>query len=150
MRRYALFGTLVLAGCVDTQPAYLVHKTGSAPTERMSALTRCEVIALQAVPRAMATQMTGGYYNPGSIQCNTFGSMTTCNRVGAVNIAPTAYSYDANQELRMRVTSQCLNESGFDVFTRPRCVTDSQKNAYRAASNAPGQPPADQIPCVII
>ncbi len=140
-----LLGLMTLAGCVE-QPAYLVHKTGSNYADRMRARDACEFQAIQAVPRAMATQVSGGFYNPGTLQCSTVGTFTNCNRVGAVNIPATATTYDANQELRDRYIGRCLADRGYSIVPKPVCTTEQQRQTFRATLD--NQPPASQIACI--
>lgn len=146
MKRLVILAVIaVLSGCVE-QPMLLIHKTGSTMEERRYALDQCEFEAINVVPRAMATQVSGGYYSPGSIQCSTIGMMTSCNRVGAINIPATATTYDANQDLRTRYIARCLERSGFNVYERPVCRTEAERRAFLASAD--NQPTATEIPCV--
>lgn len=148
MKRYTwAVVTLGLVGCTVSGPQKLVHKTGSTHSERMAALDNCQFEAIRAVPRAMGVASTGGYYNPGSIQCSTIGNSTSCNRVGAVNIPSTTYSYDANQELRERYIDRCLWNAGFETIEKPVCRTQQEAALYQSTIN--NQPPAAEIPCVV-
>lgn len=145
--RLILMSCAVLAGCAPEQQ-FLVHKEGSSPQSRQRVVLDCSVYAMQQVPRAMATQVTPGYSSPGTMYCNTVGTMTSCNRIGGVNIAPSAVTYDANQNLRDQVTDQCLRDKGYNLYPRPVCVTEKDKRAAQAMMQGP-QPPASQIPCVL-
>lgn len=141
-----IMATFLIGGCIE-QPMYLVHKTGSTLEQRRAAVDECEFQAISAVPRAMSTQISGGYYSPGSVQCSTIGTFTTCNQVGGINIPASASTYDANQELRDRYVNRCLRQSGFEVFQRPVCRSEADKAFVRSTSN--NQPMASDIPCVI-
>ena len=145
----AIFAISV-AGCVQTQTGYvhLTHKLGSNSADRGKALDMCQFEAIKAVPRALSTTTKKGYSDPGTLQCSTIGTMTSCNRVGAFNTPSTSTTTDANVELRDRYTARCLERAGYAVFKKPLCQTESGKQKFRA-SIIGDQPPASDIPCVI-
>lgn len=146
MKRVAVLSALALiSGCVSG-PADLVHKTGSSLAQRQLAADQCRIESLRQVPQALVTETDPGYYNPGTIQCNTFGNMTSCNRVGAVNIPASSSTYDVNQSLRDRTIARCLASKGFDIVQKPICTSTKDATAYRAVRD--NQPPAEQIACV--
>lgn len=145
MRRnlYLLPLLATLPACTST--AMLVHRTGSTIGERQMAIDECRITSLQQIPQALVTQNVGGYSNPGTLQCNTYGAVTSCNRVGAVNIPPTQITSDVNQSLRDRFVARCLTGKGFTLAPMKICASQVEKNAYRAIAN--NQPPLNQIHC---
>lgn len=146
MKKIAVVGALALvSGCVSG-PVNVVHKTGSTFSQRQLAADECRIEGLRQVPQSMVTETSPGYYNPGTIQCNTFGNTTSCNRVGAVNIAATSSTYDVNQSLRDRTVARCLAAKGYDIVQKPICTSSKEADAYRAARDS--QPSADRISCV--
>lgn len=145
MRKFCIIAAALLAGCVSG-PVPVIHKTGSTYAERQLAVDECRIASLQAIPQAMVSQTSGGYYNPGTLQCSTIGNMTTCNRVGAVDIPSHTTTSDANQELRERYIDRCLVSKGFDVVPIPLCTSAKDSAQYRTMRD--NQPPASQIKCV--
>jgi hypothetical protein len=146
MTRYpALCALLVLCGCTTTQQM-LIHKTGSSYAERVQAHDECKISSFQRIPQNLATEVTPGYSSPGTVQCNTIGGYASCNTVGAINIPPSAATYDVNAEIRERDIARCLAAKGYEIVPRPQCRTAAQRDAFVAARD--NQPPADQISCV--
>lgn len=148
--RYFIIALAVLtaSACVPSEPSFLVHRAGSNYAERSRDIDQCQFAAIQAVPRALATQVSGGYSNPGTTQCSTIGTYTSCQQVGAVNIPATATTYDANLSLRKRFVDRCLMDAGYGVYPKPQCRTEAERAAFRQTLD--NQPPASQIPCVEI
>lgn len=117
---------VILAGCqTNTLPS--TYKAGSTGPERQYAFDQCKIASLREIPQAMATDYNSGYYNPGTVQCNRIGNMTTCNRVGAVNIPASASTYDANAGLRNRYIGQCMQRRGFDFKILSACPTAEER-----------------------
>lgn len=147
MKPLLLVVAVILAGCEVSQPVNVIHKEGSMSADRLRAFDLCDFEAIKAIPRAMAVSTTGGYYNPGSLQCSTVGQATYCNRVGAVNIPSSSTTYDANLETRVRYIDRCLEAKGYSVLKRPACTSDADK--LRERSQLDKQPPASQIKCAV-
>lgn len=146
MKRVFFVGVVALvSGCVSG-PVNVVHKTGSSFAQRQLAADECRIEGLKQVPQSMVTDYNPGYYNPGTIQCNTFGNMTSCNRVGAVNIPASSSTHDVNQSLRDRTVARCLAAKGYDIVQKPICSSSKDADAYRAVRDS--QPTADRIACV--
>lgn len=147
-RQIMIFTVLLLVGCVSSSPqtAFLIHKTGSNTAERKDAFELCEFEGIRNVPRAMVTDIDPGYSSPGTLQCNTVGTSTTCNRVGDINIPASSSTYDANEQIRDRYIQRCLRQKGFETYTRPICKTDAEKRGFDATLAS--QPPASQIVCI--
>jgi len=139
--RYTLvaLSVLALAGCVSSGPAPTLYKPGATKTETQAALDDCRVESLAKVPQAMATDVSPGFSSPGTLQCNTVGNYTSCNRVGAVNIPASATTYDVNQPLRGRIIDRCLAAKGYKTLVLPRC-TSEQASAIRASGKRPSPP----------
>ena len=146
--RILLLGCLLLASCAP-EPRTIVHKTGSTAQEREDALPACNVEGIQEVPRAMTTEYTPGYYQPGTTYCRPAGHHgVACATVGAVNIPPSSRTYDANEGLRNRVVEACMRRKGFQMLVRPTCVTEQDRQRFLASQQGP-QPPEWEIPCVL-
>ena len=136
-----------LAGCIPAQPLNTVHKEGSTVAERRHAHDICEFEAIKEIPRAMATDITGGYRRPGKIECSTVGGTTTCDEVGGVDVPATSKTYDANAEIRKKFMIRCLEEEGFNIISRPPCRTTAVKAEYKAMHSP--QAPASEITCIV-
>jgi hypothetical protein len=117
-----LAAALFLAGC-QTGPLPSAFKPGTTASQRQFDYDQCKVASLQEIPQAMATQMSGGVYSPGTVQCRTIGTYTSCNESGGLNIPATATTYDANQELRGRYITRCMTAKGYSILNLPMCTT---------------------------
>ncbi|RWN94736.1 hypothetical protein [Mesorhizobium sp.] len=130
----------VIAGC-QTGPAPIIFKPGVDLNSTVVALDQCKIDSFKEIPQSLATDVRPGYNNPGTIQCNTYGTMVTCNRIGAVNIPASSTTYDVNGELRDRYIVRCLQSNGFTVKMDGRaCVTEAETKkalADRAAGQFP-------------
>lgn len=146
MRKLTVLAAVVLGACVATGPVSVVYKPGSTATQRSSALLECETQALAKVPRAIATGMTPRYTTPSNVQCYGTGYSVSCYNYGGQTYGGDVYSYDANQDLRDRVTLQCLQQKGYQVISLPQCNAEQAK---RAVSSASKQPTYDKIECVV-
>lgn len=132
MRRFlAVAAVVALAGCEQSQPLNVIYKAGSTQAERQKAYDLCEFESVRMIPRAMAVSTTGGYYNPGTVQCNTVGGSTFCNNVGGVNIPASSVTYDANMQTRVKYISRCLEAKGYQVLSRPPCRTQADRDRER-------------------
>jgi hypothetical protein len=136
---------LALGGCTTAQ-GLLIHRTGSTYAERTLAYDECKISSFQRIPQNLATEISPGYSNPGTVQCNTIGTYTNCSTVGAVNIPPSSVTYDVNAEIRDRDIARCLSAKGFNIVPKPVCHTKQEMAAFMAARDS--QPPAEQIGCV--
>lgn len=109
---------------------YTTYKAGSTHVDRQLAVDQCRIASLKEIPQSMATQVSGGYYNPGTVSCSTVGNYTSCNNVGAVNIPATATSYDQNQSLRDRFINRCLQDKGYQLIPNiPVCGSEAERKA---------------------
>ncbi|RWH34440.1 MAG: hypothetical protein EOQ80_33110 [Mesorhizobium sp.] len=99
------------------------------PTRHASGSTTppIKIDSFKEIPQSLATDVRPGYNNPGTIQCNTYGTIVTCNRIGAVNIPASSTTYDVNGELRDRYVVRCLQSKGFTVKMDGRaCATEAE------------------------
>jgi hypothetical protein len=71
--------------------------------------------------------------------------MTTCNRVGVVDVPARSTTSDANQDLRHRYLQRCLASKGFDLIPTPPCTSAKDSAQYKATRD--NQPPTSQIKC---
>jgi|LauGreDrversion2_3_1035106.scaffolds.fasta_scaffold78028_1 hypothetical protein len=138
---------LFLCSCVATGPVPVVYKVGSTGDQRKSAVLDCETQALSKVPRAMASAVTPAYTMPSNVQCYSTGYTVSCQEYGGQTIGGNAYSYDANQDLRDRVTMQCLANKGYQLVSLPTCDAEQSKRAIASAQQR--MPSYDKIECVV-
>lgn len=133
--RVVLLVGLSLAACTtaNQQITYL-SKPGVDGPGTQAAMDQCRIASFKEIPQAMVTDVQSGLNIPGTVHCNTFGSTTTCNQSGGVNIPATAQTYDANDSLRNRFLEKCMRNAGFTVTMLPLCRTDAERAASYAAS----------------
>ena len=124
---------MMAVGCETTQPVQFLYKPGATMADKQAALDSCKIASFKEIPQSVVSETSGGYYNPGTLQCSTIGGITSCNRVGEVNIAPTTNTYDVNGSLRQRYIAQCLRGKGYTASTLPRCTPGEQAAADKAA-----------------
>ncbi|WJI80807.1 MULTISPECIES: hypothetical protein [unclassified Mesorhizobium] len=139
MRKRYLLAALAITGC-QSAPAYIVYKPGVDLNTTQAAKDQCKIDSFKEIPQSLATDVNPGYSNPGTIQCNTYGTMTTCNRVGAVNIPASSTTYDVNDGLRDRYITRCLEAKGFGVKLARSCASKAEEDkalADRAAGQFP-------------
>lgn len=144
--RQILIGTIaliVLSGCVETTVTR-AWREGATPSTQVSAVTDCQAYAARQVPAAMSMQTTPVYRTPSNVQCSTYGNYTSCQQYGGQVYGGQSYSYDANADLRYRVTLQCLAQKGYQVYDFPRCTPDQAKNAVPLGR----LPAANRIVCL--
>lgn len=133
--QFVFISALVLAGC-QTEPTRTIFKPGATYEQTQDALDACKIASLREIPQSMATQTTGGFYSPGTVQCSTVGGFTSCNQVGGVNIPAQSTSYDVNEGLRDRFIDRCLASKGFAVLDIPACKTADQKAKAKVQKDA--------------
>lgn len=147
MRKYFAISAIILTACADTGPVAVIYKPGTTAEQRSNVLTGCETQALSNVPRAMASAVTPTYTTPSNVQCYGSGNYVNCHQYGGQTYGGNLYSYDANQELRDRVTMQCLQTKGYQVISLPQCNAEQSKRAVSSAGRP--QPKAENIECVV-
>lgn len=134
----------VLAGC-QVGPRYVAYKAGTVQSDRQLAADQCKIASLQEIPQSMATSISPGYYNPGTLSCSTVGNYTTCNRVGEVDLPATAISYDQNRGLRDRYMARCMASKGYTMLGNiPVCSSEKER---KAALTQPQPANASQLKC---
>lgn len=147
--RYNLVGctALALCGCmVATEPYQAVWRQGSTGAQRADVITQCQVQALQQVPRALATASTPVYRVPSNVVCTGYGYSVSCFDYGGQVYGGQTYTQDANEELRTRVTTQCLANRGYQVLSMPRCTAEQAKKG--AISRQSRLPAAEAVLCL--
>ncbi|GLS39743.1 hypothetical protein GCM10010869_53400 [Mesorhizobium tianshanense] len=128
MRKPFLLAVVILAGC-QTGPTPIVFKPGVDLRSTVAAVDQCKIASFRDIPQSIATDYHPGYSNPGTVQCNTYGTVVSCNTIGAVNIPGSTTTYDVNQGLRDRYIVRCLEAKGFGVkFDGRACATQSEVN----------------------
>jgi hypothetical protein len=127
MKKIAWLIVLMLGGC-QTGPRPSLYKAGTTYTQRQSEYDSCKIQSFSQIPQNVATNIVGGYSNPGTVYCNKIGNGVTCNNVGAVNIPARAESYDVNQGLRDRFIADCMANKGYRIVTRNVCSTEKERS----------------------
>lgn len=157
LKKLQLVAVLLLAGC-QTGPVPAAFKPGTNASQRQADYDQCKIASLREIPQAMATQVSGGVYTPGSVQCRTIGTITSCSESGGLNIPATATTYDANHGLRDRFINRCMGPISTQALLDPSTGTSlslsicaSLRTRWRSSMNAawieiavPGSPSARQ------
>lgn len=146
LKLYSILSLLAVAGCTSTQPSKFIWKPGVSAAGKQSALDQCRIASFKEIPQTVVSETRGGYYNPGTLQCNTIGGMTSCHRVGAVSIPPTTDTYDINAGLRGRFIDRCLVGKGFTVTVLPACKSEADTKAATATAAQGGIPKCSDYP----
>jgi hypothetical protein len=100
-------------GFVPGGPALAWSKPDTTRAQSRLDGEECMLEAAENIQPAMGVATTPGFSSPGSLMCNSIGTMTTCNNVGAVNIPPSTYSYDANNPTRQLYVKVCMEKKGY-------------------------------------
>ena len=107
----------ITAGCatsgfVPGGPTKTFMRPDTTRAQRRLDWEECLLEAGEKIQPAMGVATTPGFSSPGSLMCNSIGTMTTCNNVGGMNIQPSAYSYDANNQTRQHF-KVCMEKKGY-------------------------------------
>jgi hypothetical protein len=97
------------------------QKKGTTRAQRHEDRLTCEVAGAQAVPVATQTAYSGGYSNPGTLQCTSVGYSTSCNRVGAYSVPSSMSTYDSNSSLRNNFVELCMTKKGYSIQPTKWC-----------------------------
>ena len=108
-----LVGGCQTAGFVPGGPTVAWSKVDTTRAQRRLDAEECMLEAAEKIQPAMGVASTPGFSSPGSLMCNSIGSMTTCNNVGGVNIPSSTYSYDANNQTRQLYVKVCMEKKGY-------------------------------------
>lgn len=137
MRRFVVLSLIafVVSSCASPQP--MLFKPGTSFNRKQTDLDRCRIASFKAVPQALMTEVTPGYYDPGFIDCyRGHHGHRMCVRRGGYYTPPSSYTYDRNDGLRNRYVISCLNRKGYNVLTLPRCKTAEDRTAALNEKNA--------------
>lgn len=96
-----------LAGCA---PLNIYHKTGVTVAKMQSDQLACEVEALRQAPQANALRRDPPEFVPGVAICDDNGD---CAVSPGFFIPGAVYTVDENQDLRDRLTQQCMADQGY-------------------------------------
>ena len=124
---FGVFSAAVLGGCVATGPTNVAWREGATGPQASFAQTDCLIEAANRVPEAVRTYTTPVYSTPSNVQCTTIGNYVNCQEYGGQVYGGQTQAYDANAELRMRATEQCLAKKGFSVVQFPACTPEQAK-----------------------
>lgn len=139
--RLALAGLAValVAGCFPLKTWY---KPGGSVARMQSDLTDCEVSALSKVPQKTVTALTPVRWIPVSRCYPGKGCVTEYEMVGGI-----PYQYDANVDLRGRVTAQCMQRAGYDMADIPPCPESVRAKAPKTPTTV--MPKLTGASCVV-
>jgi hypothetical protein len=138
MRKKVLFATVaLLAGC-QSGPSAIVFKPGVDLGTTQAAVDQCKIASFKEIPQSIATDYHPGYSNPGTVQCNGYGGVVSCQTIGAVNIPGSTTTYDVNEGLRDRYINRCLQSKGFQVKLDGRACFGQSEVKQALADRAAG------------
>lgn len=125
-----LFAVLALtAGCLPYNGYY---KSGVAAGRLDADLTDCQVDAVNRVPPNTQIRTTPVTVIPGRKVCSegeVSAKRPTCSYVPAQIHGGDTYTYDANEDLRKRVTGQCMTRRGYSRVKLPACTGAAARTA---------------------
>ena len=99
------------------------YQKGKTLKQANNDILDCQVAALQKVPSNTAVYTTPKYTTP--VECSeSFGSVSC---TGGQTTGGNVVSYDANTQLRQRVTEQCMDNRGYKIVDYAICPRDAQK-----------------------
>ena len=114
--KYALLAAFaVVSACA---PLRTYYKEGEQVAQLQTDQTRCEVAALKEVPVNNQIRYTPERYIPERQICNRDGK---CVIDGGYWTGGESYTVDVNEDLRIRVTDQCMATQGYAKVEIPRC-----------------------------
>jgi len=142
MKKTVVICALALCGCSPSAPT--AYKAGSTGLQRQSDYDQCRIASFREIPQTMVSQVSPGYSNPGTISCNTIGSHTSCQRVGAINIPASVSTYDANDDLRYRYMLRCMSDKGYSFTNVPTCPSAAER---QKAFNTPQPASIAEVKC---
>ena len=128
-----------LSAC-QTDERFIVFKPGASDAQTQASIDQCRIASFREIPQTMATTITPGVSTPGTVQCNTYGTMTSCQSVGGLNIPARAETYDVNADLRDRYIAQCLRGKGFDVSVSRSCSGEAEQSSAMKAKREGRKP----------
>ncbi len=138
---FALLMVFSLTGCADTTAFY--YKKGMVLASKQKDYDACKIKSFKEIPQNIVTTYNPGVHNPGTLSCNTIGTYTSCNRVGALNIPASSSSQDANEGVRARFIAECMNNKGYILVDMPTCGLGDE--GYNPLQKAPA---LNKIKCV--
>lgn len=126
--------SVILAGCqtrgfVPGGETVSWMKKGTTRNQRLEDGLKCQVTAAQAVPTSTQVKYSGGYSNPGTLQCYTSNQGTTCNQVGGYTIPASMNSYDANTKLRNEYFQMCMRKMGYTLEKTKFCNSRNDRTS---------------------
>ncbi|OOZ76055.1 hypothetical protein BOW50_10535 [Solemya velum gill symbiont] len=119
---------LLLSGCVTT-PAEIHHKTGVKPQKQASDLTACQVKAANAVTASIQVRSTPIFQTRTKMNCRIVDDNIRCKETGGRISGGDVRTYDANADLRERVTDECMTKKGYMKYEFRRCTPSEVKNS---------------------
>jgi len=119
----------LLTGCISSpQPVspdyYFLKHSPTTNAIVNKALLACELEGVQSVPANIQTSSTPTYTSPMTCGPDFLGNITC---TGGYSSGGQVSSYDANRNLRYKVSAQCMVNSGISLAEAPACPNDNMK-----------------------
>lgn len=128
MRKAWIAFSVLLAACQGAGgPMLSSYKPGSTYESRQADYDACKIASFREIPQTMTTEVSGGYYDPGRVQCSTIAGITNCRRSGGIDIPARANTYDQNEGLRDRYIKRCMQAKGYALLERPVCTSEADR-----------------------
>ncbi len=147
-KTYAVFSAVLLAACLPAEPYTSAWREGATAAQADSAQTDCLIEAANRVPQSVQTYSTPVYRTPSNVQCSSYGNYVNCQEYGGQVYGGDIQSYDANAELRLRATQQCLGKKGFGIATIPACTAEQAKQGV-VSFRSGRLPAASNVLCAV-
>jgi len=140
-RLWAFAGTLLPAACQTGASTLSAYRAGSTFGSRQADYDQCKIASWREIQQASATNVSGGYYDPGRVQCSTFYGTTTCQRIGGINIPARTSTSDENEGLRDRYIKRCMQSKGYMLLNLPVCPSqeERQRAMYQPQPTSPAE-----------
>jgi hypothetical protein len=130
-----------LTACAE--PTAFYYKKSMVLATKQKDYDACKIKSFKQIPQNIITTYHPGVHNPGTLSCNTIGTYTSCNRVGALDIPASSSSRDANEGMRARFIEECMTGKGYSLVEVPMCSLSEQ--GYNPLQPAPS---LDKIKCL--
>lgn len=144
----------LLAACVvASQPVYYAYKANTTNAKKSDDFLNCQVEAANKVPvnqRVGTTPVytTPVYTTPMYTTCTGYSCVTTGGQVmGGDVYGGDVYSYDANEDLRIQVTLQCMQRKGYTMYDAKTCAPSQVPKGLTASGTDLVQKPSGSF-CV--
>lgn len=132
-----VFSMAFLSSCAPQISTVFVKKNSSRAQVQRD-FDACKIKSFREIPQNIVSTYHPGVNNPGTLSCNTIGSYTSCNRIGALYIPPSEDHEDVNAGLRDRYMINCMSKKGYDAVDVPVCSMGQQEHLPTRAKDLTG------------